>query len=97
MVVNVRFESKRTLADARVTSALPLKADIHRAERHVRFVPSAASFNYLVGDGEQIRRNRQTKRLGGLKFDYQLKLGRLMSDRIDGTATAERVAAWVRE
>jgi hypothetical protein len=35
--------------------------------------------------------------VSGLEFDYQLELGRLMSDRIDGTATGERVAAWVRE
>jgi len=42
-------------------------------------------------------RHGETIRLSGLEFDYQLELGRLMSDRIDGTATADRVAAWVRE
>jgi hypothetical protein len=33
---------KRRFSDVRVTSALPLKADIHRGGRHVRLVPGAA-------------------------------------------------------
>jgi hypothetical protein len=31
---------KRRFGDVRLTSALPLKADIHREVRHVRFVPT---------------------------------------------------------
>jgi len=32
---------QRRFSDVRVTSALPLKADIHREGRHVRLVPTA--------------------------------------------------------
>jgi hypothetical protein len=63
-------------------SALLPKADIHRHERHVRFVPKAdirpASFDHLVGSGDQRLRNGQTERFGRLEIDRQLELvGRL--------------------
>src|SRR5262245_53638955 len=38
--------------------------------------------NHLVGDGEQRRRHREPKRLGGLKIDHQLVLGRGLHGKI---------------
>jgi hypothetical protein len=54
-------------------SALPQKADIVRHGGNVRFVPEADScsaaieslFNYLVGNGENARRNGEAKCLCG--------------------------------
>jgi hypothetical protein len=40
---NVRLGHKRRFLEVCVMSALPPKADIHRHERHVRFVPKADS------------------------------------------------------
>jgi len=42
---------KRRFGDVRVTSALPLKADIHRKGRHVSNVPGTDMqlFDHLVG------------------------------------------------
>jgi hypothetical protein len=61
-------------------SALPPKADIHRRERDVRFVPKAdirtSLFDHLVGAGEQRGRNCEAKRLGGFEVDHQLVLRR---------------------
>src|SRR5262252_6683386 len=37
----------------------------------------AHSFNHLVGNREELIRDRQTKRLGGLKIDHELKLAGL--------------------
>jgi hypothetical protein len=62
-----------------MSSGLPLKADIARYSRHVSKVPLAevaASFDYLVGGGEERGWDRQAERLGGLEVYDQLKLSR---------------------
>jgi hypothetical protein len=54
----------RRFGDVRVTSALPLKADIHRKVRHVSKVPIpevAASFDHLVGAGERTGSSRHPR------------------------------------
>jgi hypothetical protein len=47
-------------------SALPPKADIAECEWHIRFVPKAdirrASFNRVVGAGQQLRRHPTGRR-----------------------------------
>ena len=56
-------------------SALPLKADIERPDRHVRFVPKAdkctaakiALLDYFVGGHEQLVRHCEAQRLRGLE------------------------------
>jgi hypothetical protein len=59
-------------------SALLPKADMCGALADVCFRPIAdiASFDHFVGDGEDSRRDGQAKRLGGLKVDDKLELGR---------------------
>ena len=38
-----------------------------------------ASFDYLIGPGEEHRRHVDAERLGGLEIDHQLELGRLLN------------------
>ena len=71
---------KQTSAHVRVMSALPLKAAMDQQGRDVRFVPSrhcAASFDHLVGEREQHRRNIEVKRLCGLEINNEVDFGHL--------------------
>jgi hypothetical protein len=52
----------------------------HRPARHFR--RQGGSFDDFVGTGEDQRRDRQAKFLGGLKVDDQLKGGRLLDRQI---------------
>jgi hypothetical protein len=40
------------------------------------------SFDYLIGTGENRRRDRQPERLGGIEIDHQLEGGRLLHRQI---------------
>jgi hypothetical protein len=62
---------KRTLTCVRPMSALPPIADIRRTVSHVRFVPIAdiASFDHLIGAGEQRGRDSEAERFGSLEVD----------------------------
>ena len=51
--------------------------------------PRSASFDDLVGAGEEQRRNRQAERFGGLEIDDQLELGRLLHRQIARFGTLE--------
>ena len=74
---------KRTFAVQKVMSALPPKADMCGATRHVRYVPIADScsatkgslFDHLVGASEHRVRHGETKRLGRLQINRQIVLG----------------------
>jgi hypothetical protein len=61
-------------------SAIPPKADVRRRDRHVRFVPEADMLflDQLVGAARQRKRDSNTKRLGGLEVDEQLKFCSLL-------------------
>jgi hypothetical protein len=70
---------KQTLANVRVMSALPPKADVNHRERHVRFVPKTdieRSLYQLVGDLLDMDRHFKTERLGSLKINQQLEFCR---------------------
>src|SRR6516225_7440422 len=56
---------------------MPLR-DQQPARSRPRSKSSAASFDDLVGAGEDRWRNRQAQRLGGLEVDDQLELRRLL-------------------
>jgi hypothetical protein len=60
-------------------SALPPKADMCSAHRHVCFGPIAdiALFNHLVGAGDQRGRYGEAEGLGGLQANYEIKFGGL--------------------
>ena len=53
----------------------------------------ARLFDHLVGDGEQRRRRRETKRLGLSQVDDQLEFGRLL-DRDFARLRSGDIAAW---
>jgi Peptidase family M23 len=52
----------------------------------------AHSFNYLVGDSKQHCRYGDPERLGGLKVDHELELGRLHDRQIGGLFALENSA-----
>jgi hypothetical protein len=72
----------RQFGDVRTTSALPLKADLSRREREIRFVPAISDhsrrlLDHLVGEREQRWRNCEAECPGRLQVDDQLELRRL--------------------
>src|SRR6516165_5368033 len=75
-------------------SALPPKADIGSACWDVRFVPKtfAASFDHLVGAGEQCWRHFEAERLSSFQIDDQFEARWLLHWQIGGIVTAENAA-----
>src|SRR5262249_25683080 len=49
-------------------------------------------FDHLVCDGEYARRNGEAERLGGVKVDHELELGRLHDRQVGGLGTLENAA-----
>src|SRR5215470_2042309 len=73
-------------------SALPPKADMCGANRHVCFGPIADIaflFDYLVGLRKQRRRHCYAERLSCLKIDHQFVLGRRLHWKITRLLTPE--------
>ena len=65
---------KQTFCDANIMSALAPKADMCGALAHVCFVPKVDRlFNDLVGSIQQAKWHGETKRLGGLQVDNEIK------------------------
>src|SRR5215813_15656118 len=48
-----------------------------------------ASFDHLVGEGEQHRRNRQAERLGDLQIDDEIEFSRLLDRQIGRLRSAQ--------
>src|ERR1700730_1328857 len=66
-------------------SAVLPTTDMRRVRQHVRSVPNsevAASFNHLVGSGEQCRRHGEAKCLRGLEIDDQFEFRRLLDRQL---------------
>ena len=73
---------KRTFAAQKAMSALPPKADMCSATRHVRFVPKADInnlFDHLIRTRLHRRRHVDAERLGRREIDDKLELGRLLN------------------
>jgi hypothetical protein len=72
---------KRRFGDVRATSALPLKADIHRMVRHVSKVPFSDSLgavgrilsNHISRCREQRLRNNESEAFRGPRFAVRAK------------------------
>ena len=86
---------KRTWQCIRVMSALPPKADIHRRERHVRFVPGGdlsrcsnvrelRLLYHLIGSHEQTGWHCQAERLCGLEVEHRCVLDRRLDRQFSG-------------
>jgi hypothetical protein len=80
---HVRFASDNDRESGftqKVMSALPPKADVCGANRHVRYGPIAdiaGLFDQLVCTTEQLTWYLEAKRLCGCEIDEELKVGRL--------------------
>ena len=71
---------KRTFAVQNAMSALPPKADMCGATRHVRFVPIAdiaALFDYFISALLKLQRHFEAYCFGSLEVDYELELAGL--------------------
>src|SRR4051812_16790418 len=55
------------------------RAPRSRSEQQGSF---AASFNHLIGSGEERRRDREAERSGCLEVDYELEFGRLQDRHV---------------
>src|SRR5215813_5925566 len=53
------------------------------------FEPPFTSFDHLVGEGEQRRRNRQAERLGDLQIDDEIEFNRLLDRQIGRLRSAQ--------
>src|SRR5262249_32658365 len=71
------------LGDRWLMSALPRK----------RPNSSRASFDHLVGERQQVGRNREAERAGGIEVDHQLEFGRLQHWQVDGLRGFEDLTA----
>ena len=83
---------KQTFCDAGTMSALPPKADMCGATRHVRFVPIADIgflFDHVVGLRKQRCWDRYAERLSCLEIDHQLVLGWRLHGKIGGLLAFE--------
>src|SRR5215510_15739348 len=84
---------KQTSSDLESMSALPPKADMCSATAHVCYGPEAdirvASFDYLVGAGEQRWWDSEPKRLRRLDVDDERELRRVLHRQVGGVGAIE--------
>ena len=77
-------------------SALPLKlghCSMHSACLKGAITGSRSSLNHFIDSSEKAGRDDNTRRLGGLKIDNELKLGRQRDRHIDRLFTLEDAAS----
>ena len=61
----------------------------------LRWIGRAASFDHLVGEREQRRRDGEAKGLGGLEIDDEIELGRLLDRDIAGLRAVQNFVGQV--
>src|SRR5215467_13084917 len=72
-------------------AAHTLRAATTPPRRPVALWPGGASFDHLVCEREQVVRDFDTERLGGLEVDHGLELGRLQHWQVDRFCALENL------
>ena len=77
---NVRFVPK--IGHRYAVTAYPLRAKSGYEQSQQDTRPDLPLFDHLISTREERRRDGETKRLGDLEIDHQLKLGRLLHGQV---------------
>ena len=91
-------ESARLRMPAKLLIGIVIRLPVHLtpparlSRRQTREHPPAASFDHLVGEGQERLRHGEAERFRGLEVDHQLELGRLLDRQIGRLRALEDLA-----